>query len=315
MLSGFEERLLTELRAHVADRPAPAPGWSRRRVVLTAAAAVTVTGGALAVPFVGFGVGEQPAAAATASDILRGAARAALREPVLTARPDQWVYTELMIANEMPIGNDPSPTRVERTRVERWVTAGDGDAWTQVFHDESPPFDGGFRIAAPPDQPRPAGYLAGLPTDADEMARYLRTDAIDKALRAGRQYEGGPPPQWRPRPFETAVRLLDGYLPPASRAALFEAMSREPSVTLLPGEVRDAADRPGIALREVRKLPKEMQRVPGHPGVARDMIFDKETFAYLGDRHVGLTMSGKEVPGGSTARLRTAIVDRIRQVP
>ncbi|GIF73435.1 CU044_5270 family protein [Asanoa siamensis] len=272
-LSGFEERLLTELRAHVATRPAPATRWSRRRVVLTAAA-VTLTGGALTVPLVG--VGEQPAAA-SAQRVLRDAARAARREPTLTARPDQWVFTELRVVSRP----DPGVDRYVARGLRRWVTAGTGDEWEQRFQDET---SGEWRTVPPaPGQGRPAGYLAGLPTDPEGMLRYLRAD------------EGSP--------FLTALLLLHGYLPPASRAAIFEAMADDEGVRMLPGDVVDAAGRPGVGLR-----------LPGLIGATYDVIFDRADYAYLGNRAAQLS-GGREVLDHSTARLRTTIVDRLGDVP
>ncbi|MEK8109194.1 hypothetical protein NKG94_39760 [Micromonospora sp. M12] len=37
--------------------------------------------------------------------------------------------------------------------------------------------------------------------------------------------------------------MLEGYVPPQSLGALFQAMARVPGATVLPGEVRDAAGR------------------------------------------------------------------------
>ncbi|GAA1846731.1 CU044_5270 family protein [Asanoa iriomotensis] len=290
MLSGFEERLLAELRAHVATRPVPAPLWSRRRVVLTAAA-VTLTGGAVAVPL----VGERPAPASAAL-ILQGAARAALREPPLTARPDQWVFTEQLVK----LRPDPAVDRYSTRRIQRWVTAGAGDQWQQRFRDETP----GSQWQAPaalPDGPRPAGYLAGLPTDADGMLGYLRAHPLDLELPAGADEAAvyADPSMV----FTTASWWLEGYLPPASRAALFEAMAQVPGVTVAPGHVEDAAGRSGVGLR-----------APGVIGGSIDLVFDRETLTFLGVRDL-LARGDSDVLNVSTARLRTAIVDRIGDLP
>ncbi|MEV4533368.1 CU044_5270 family protein [Asanoa sp. NPDC049518] len=289
-LSGYEERLLDELRAHVAARPEPAAPPSRRRVLM-AAAAVTLTAAAVTVPL----VGERPAAA-SAELILRDAARAARQEPTLTARRDQWVFTEERAILADPVTLD----RYTTVRLQQWVPVDPGEQWRQRRWDEA--IGGPWREdTIYPEMGRPLGYLGDLPTDADSMLRYLREYPIDGDLPPGADLaaiEASPS-----RPWVTAQDFLQGYLPPPSRAALFEAMARVPGVTVVPGDVADAAGRPGIALRP-----------SGMSGGSNDIIFDRDTFAYLGDRYL-LSRDGEDVLFMSTARLRTAIVDRAGDLP
>lgn len=92
----FEEQLLTDLKAHIAQRAdtlAARPVGRRSRLArgwrLAAAfgLAVALTAGGLAVQTMG--ADKQPPPAASASQIFRLAADAARQQPELTARPDQ----------------------------------------------------------------------------------------------------------------------------------------------------------------------------------------------------------------------------------
>jgi hypothetical protein len=312
---GFEEQLLTDLKAHIVRRSEAAPaarpvgrrirfprGW---RLAGACGLAVALTAGALAAQTMG--LGTQPPPTASASEILRLAADAARQQPELTARPDQYVFTEaLATARERP---DSGPYLT--TRVQLWQSAG-GVAHPQARYRPEDDPDGWSerRVLRPSDPadptreldelPSPA-YHGDLPTDPDRLLRYLREHPVDLHLPAGADEKavyGG-----ESMPYTTARSVLEGYVPPAALAALFELLAREPGAVVISGDVVDAAGRHGVAIR-----------MPGVIGGNNDLIFDRNTHVYLGTRR-SVVRDGRESPESAVAQLRIAIVDRPGQLP
>ncbi|MGC4773184.1 CU044_5270 family protein [Micromonospora sp. DT44] len=304
-LGTFEERLLTELREHIATRSpetaaiAPAvrtprrnvrwraPGW--RLAGIGGLVALLTVGGLLTQT-----LGDAPPTA-SAAEVLTEAADSARQQPPLVARPGQYLFVELRLTyRERPTAG---PYVVER--LQRWVPVGDGTTWQQRRRLESRPDE--WRTDDVSDMSPPPGYFQGLPTEPEQMAQYLRDHPVPVDLPAGADLEA-----IRNDPttiFGDGKWMLEGYVPPRSRGALFEAMAQVPGATVLPGEIRDAAGRRGVALR-----------TPGVIGAHIDLIFDWETHAYLGTRDV-LVRDGKESLYTSAAVTRMAIVDQRGQVP
>ncbi|MEO3773004.1 CU044_5270 family protein [Micromonospora sp. B9E7] len=312
---GFEEQLLTDLTAHVSRRAEEVgaarsagrrrrflPGW---RVAGAFGLAVTLTVGGLVVQTMR--VGDRPPPTASASEILRMAADAARQQPELTARPDQFVFTESVTTfRDLP---DSGP--YTNSRVQRWESAG-GVAHTQRRHRlESEPNGWSdlqvLRLDDPADPtkeldvfPEPA-YHGDLPSDPDELFRYLRDHPVDLHLPEGADEEavyGG-----EHMVYTTARSMLDGYVPPRALAALYEMMAREPGAVVLSGGVVDAAGRPAVAIR-----------TPGVIGGNVDLLFDRDTHVYLG-RRMSVVRNGKESLHAAGAVIRIAIVDRPGQQP
>ncbi|WP_214416206.1 CU044_5270 family protein [Sphaerisporangium fuscum] len=139
-------------------------------------------------------------------------------------------------------------------------------------------------------------YLSTLPTDKDGMRDYLY-----KSSR--REDDGGkqiPPDSdaW------TLVGdlLRENYMPRAQRQALFEAARTIPGVRTAEG-VEDSAGRKGTAL--------------GRPanGTLAQLIFDPETYMFLGEREVVVDRKAAGAPVGSvlalTAELSVSVVDEL----
>lgn len=84
--------------------------------------------------------------------------------------------------------------------------------------------------------------------------------------------------------------IRENYLPPQSRAALFEAVARMPDLTM-ERDAQDAADRPGVKI--------SWPDVGEHDG--GELILDPATYTLLGSE--------------DTAVLATAIVDQAGQRP
>ncbi|MCG5466006.1 CU044_5270 family protein [Micromonospora sp. NPDC053740] len=311
---GFEEQLLRDLTAHVAQRAEAAsearPAGRRARFLhgwrLAGAfgLAVTLTAGALVVQTIR--VGDQPPTA-SASEIFHLAAEAARQQPELTARPDQYVFTE----NLATIRDLPASGPYQTIRNQLWQSAG-GVAYTQGrYRPESDPNGWGelreLRIndATDPtkdlDAFQPPAYHGDLPTDPDELLRYLRENPVDLHLPEGADEEAVYGDE--SMAYTTARLMLQGYVPPRSLAALFELLAREPGAVVISGDVVDAAGRHGVAIR-----------MPGVIGGNEDLLFDRDTHVFLG-RRGSVVRDGKESLHTAVALLRIAIVDRPGQLP
>ncbi len=303
----FEEQLLKDLSAHVARRAELASAVRRpeRRAPLRGRRLVVAFGLALVLPAAGLlaqnlGASDQPLGAANASEILILAANAAEQEPELTARLDQYVFTEVLTKSR-----EPATGSVRAVRVQMWQSAG-GVAHTQVRHrPDSEPNAWSELAVMRPDDPADPGRLpspafhGGLPTDADELLRHLRRHPVQLHLPEGADAEAVYEDERMP--YATARSLLQGYLPPKTLAALFELLAREPGAIVVAGDVPDATGRPGVAVR-----------MPGTIGGSHDLIFDRSSHRYLGYR---LLHDGEETPELTSALLRVGIVDEPGELP
>jgi hypothetical protein len=100
--------------------------------------------------------------------------------------------------------------------------------------------------------------------------------------------------------------LFETLMPPAQSAALYRAAARIPGVVVVPDAV-DAAGRHGVAVARV------------NDGEREELIFDKETKQFLGERIVAV----EDLPDGqkkgeltgSSAILERAVVDKPGQRP
>jgi hypothetical protein len=304
-------RVLFGLAGQPRRRPAMSLRWPAmpRRVALVGGLAVVLTAGVIAAQTLNIG-DRAPAANAEAAKILRNAAQAAQRQPALKARPDQFVYIESMGGGSETIVDEkgertlpgvPELRRawlsVDRTRdglVQERPQAGGEWVGRRVPNCR----DGGVirsddgQIVATECPPR-SPYRADLPTDVDGMRRYL----------ASITYGGNPRDL---RAFATIRDLIqDTYIPPRSMAALLE-VAAEIEDTIVVRNVVDLAGRRGVAVAmNVR-------------GVLAGLIFDAETYEYLGEQGVALRdvdiWHKGDVTGGE-ARLRVAIVDRAGEMP
>ncbi len=310
----LRHRVLTEASRQARGRrclAAPRFGW---RVAAAGSLAAVVTVGVLATQVVSVGKRAPASTASAAERILARAADQARRQPALPVRSDQFIYVEsravVMNFNEGDSG------RATITPVERriWLSADgtrDGllrerpasgrphEAVLEGCKDGKRTGTDGDRTAQDPCTPTP-GHHADLPTNADGMLRYLYRRA-DGMKSPG---NGNPRDQ---QAFTAAGDLIrEAYVPPASLAAVFEAVARIPGVRVI-GDVTDQAGRAGIALAR-----EEVQ------GIRDELIFDRKTYAFLGEHEV-LTREAYGVPAGqsiwSTAVLRVAVVDRAGQLP
>ncbi|MGW3959629.1 CU044_5270 family protein [Amycolatopsis sp. NPDC005003] len=208
--------------------------------------------------------------------ILYAAAAKARALPDVTPRPDQFVYTKTRLAD----GREN----------ETWASVdGTHDGLSFVFGHETEVAgcrdgkrvqkEGRGRTVTSRCVPHPAAP-ADLPTDADAMLAYLHKSTYgegDTLHDLGRE----------------VVDLAGGWLRPAVRAALYEAVAKVPGLV----SRTDAKDATG---RTVLGITWNSTTEHGI-GNQDEFLFDPVTFAYLGS--------------GMGAVVSQGIVDAVRQRP
>ncbi|MFJ1764226.1 CU044_5270 family protein [Amycolatopsis sp. NPDC088138] len=258
----------------VARRPA-----RRRRVVwggfATAGLAAAVAAVVVLTP-AGTAVPPAPREESDPVRILYQAATLARAQPDVEPRPDQFVYTRTRGAdgreNERWASVDGTHDGYEFRFGHGTEVAGCRDG-KRVQH------EGQGRIVTSACQPFPA-FLPDLPTDADAMLAYLHQSTYgegDTLQDLGTE----------------VVTLAGGYLRPAARAALYEAVAKVPGLVLRP-DAKDVTGRPAVGITWNGTTEHAI-------GNQDEFLFDPATFAYLGT--------------GTGSVLSQGIVDRVRQRP
>lgn len=299
-------RVLTGVAAPsaAAQRVQPRWGW---RLGIAGGLAAAVTAGVLGVQVLSVG-DRPPVSSASAAQVLEGAARHAESRPAVTVRGDQFVYVESITTGvSRPEGVEPTGGVVTEAKSRQvWLSA-DGTR-DGLVRERARDGSGGRDIAVPgcrdglethrkggkqvqvPCEPS-AHYVGDLPTDPDAMLAYLKQRGGDTKNPADQDA------------FTAAAGLIrEGYLPPAALAAVFEALATLPSVQVV-GDVTDEAGRAGVAVAIT-----EVQ------GNRTELIFDRESFAFLGERSV-LVRDQDGLPAGqvmsAAAVLSVAVVDQV----
>ncbi len=252
----------------------------------------------------------------TAAHVLQLAAQHYATAPAPRVRANQFVFTE-SVTMDLVIA-PKKPNRFEGPFLSRSWESVDG---TRDGKRTSRPLSGGkwttypipgchngkatgaadrpgTKVRCTPDP----GYRA-LPTDPAKMLAYLYRidDPTDTYLRSLDPDE---------RAFLKASYALYLARPaPAAQAAVLQAVSRIPGVTLVP-EATDMAGRPGIAVARTGDNYRE------------ELVFDAKTYAYHGfnqeifHRPPGIDdQVWTENLTVRTAIMRTAIVDRLGDLP
>ncbi|ADJ44257.1 hypothetical protein AMES_2434 [Amycolatopsis mediterranei S699] len=209
--------------------------------------------------------------------ILLAAAAKARALPDVTPRPDQFVYSRTRLAdgreNETWASVDGTHDGLAFLFGHEAEVAGcrDGKRVQQESHG---------RTVTNRCVPHPAAP-ADLPTDADAMLAYLHKSTYGEGDTL--QDLG-----------DEAVTLAGGYLRPAVRAALYEAVAKVPGLVAR----TDAKDATGRAVLGIT-----WHRTTEHGiGNQDEFLFDPVTFAYLGSGTTGAVVS-------------QGIVDAVRQRP
>lgn len=327
--------IITEER--LERRPTP----RRRRLPWLAAAAAAVVavaavGGIVAGQLTGRDGPVPPVQIETAAQVLqRAAANIDQRETPLAEGQYRYVDTHAWWAVTSDGGNgdkhgEPGKmlTYLEEKRLERWVPAELNDEWmkretttgeykwvvgsdaeaedlnlplpekkTDVVRaacGDFVPERGVDRCVRPGDWDRPTPqWIATLPRDPHDLLARLREDAEPSSKDAG------PLDSFALKVAAEAWRT--GLLPSDVRKALFEAIALMPDVEVTE-EAANLDGRKGTALGIVG----------GSDASSRfDIIIDRETGEYLGDRGVVLDSAGG-IPAGTTmayTAVSTAVVD------
>jgi hypothetical protein len=243
----------------------------------------------------------------TAREVLEHAAAAALKEPVVVPRDDQFAYTKLVGAGGQV---ELSWLSVDGTRnglietptngkMQKTVPLGcvNGSRKIRTPGRDGKPLKGGHKpipITTPVPMDGPVvtvpctperAFFPDMPTTAAAMGPYLEqtqgvrlNDLNDLSKTVG-------------------FMLESDYILPAQRAALYRFLAATPGLTVDP-HVRDVSGRPGIGV------------VWHFYGSKAMNIFDPRTFAYL-----GMTTWGEKGELGGDALVQTAIVDRAGEMP
>jgi hypothetical protein len=278
--------------------------WVWRLVPAATLAAVVATVAVVATRSAETPPAASPAASSEAAGILRLAAAEARREPLLRARPDQFVYVESLVAHggvelgATSAANYRPPVENDR-RV--WLSVDgsrDGLLRQKPVKAEKPgkqPGEPDLRDVPLTDTS--PGCPQGLPTDAKAMRAWLY-EGTD-----GPQKEGGNTPDTTAF-IKIGDTLREQYVPPASVSALFEAAATIGGTTVV--KQVDLAGRRGTAV--------SLTNASGR----HDLIFDATSYKFLGERDV-TGQADPAVPAGTvigwTAQLTVAIVDKPGQLP
>ncbi|MFH8989238.1 CU044_5270 family protein [Streptomyces sp. NPDC017940] len=283
----LKEHLMTEIRqsekAGAAAAPAPRRRpWLRSALVAGAVAAAVAAGVLVASPFDGEGAQAGPPSKETVAMLKDISAAAGKRDVPKGLRDDQFVYVKTK-ESYVSSGSDEK-SRITPPHLREWWQSVDGKH-TEVIND---PLDGFDNERMPPDLPLVEGdkhyrSLQKLPTDAGTMRDWLYRVA-----------SGGESADQNV--FVLVGDLSGGLMPPEQGAALFLAASKIPGVEMI-DDVADAAGRHGVAIARE------------NDGERQELIFDKETKEFLGERQVAV----RDLPSGfekGTVTGHSAVLER-----
>ncbi|MFE6055194.1 CU044_5270 family protein [Kitasatospora sp. NPDC056446] len=308
----IEEFLMNEITSTPAPAPAPAtsarPGArSRRRLLIAVPATLAAFALAATVAANTFGgQGETPVrgerVAAPVVQIVAGSTAgldgavqrislAAEAAPDLVLRPGQYVYIESTVshlAGSVDAGSGASTVWVEKPHQRQVWHSADGRTGWLTEEGKSP--EGGAALASGTGAYLNApsyDYLRTLPTDPQELLRKIYTET---------EGAGSGPDQ---QAFVTIADLVrEQAVPGKLAAALYQAAARIPGVVLV-DSATDAAGRTGIAIA----------RTNAATGSRDEIIFDRGSYAFLGERSVQVTEAFGVKPGTVTAN--TAVLRRV----
>ncbi len=254
----------------VAGMKPPRRGRAGIIAVATLAAAAAVAAVVMVVPFgspdsTGHDVALTGAATPveTAVQLLNHAAATVRSKPDGVPRPDQFYY-------------------VRRGGYEAWFSV-DGTHDGQIITSQNSPIttpgcvDGRSKVLDKYDRPTGAteectprrAYRDDLPATADDMLKFLQGNDKGRSVNSyGKDVLG---------------MFSGSYLPGPQRAALFEAATRVPGLTVVHNV---SSGRPGIGISW--PVP-EGSRPEAQPTV---IVFDKDTYEYLGTKNEPLDASG-----------------------
>jgi hypothetical protein len=273
-------------------------GPSRRRALRLATAgvvAMAITGTAVLITTDGEGANRAGTAApqmrnAAAAKVLNGAATyAGHQETPVAPRGDQFIYSKRVIKE-----TDQKTGKVETFVDVNWDSV-DGSKRSLTMERgnviwEEPMKDGGSVWP-----PREWSKLKKLPTDPERLV-----PAIISARGTIDDLSGF---DWFRVYFLLGELLKQPVLPPGTRPAAYEALALVPGVKAIPS-VKDSAGRTGVGIAYTGEGSQK----------GSYLIFDAESYEFLGFRSEGSTASGRTYVQLSHT-VEWAVVDRLRQRP
>jgi hypothetical protein len=295
-LTGFARRPTARSLFHeITSQGVPRRVRRRRhlatRMVLAGGLAAASAAGVLVLVRGGSGpAGPSDVRASDVARVTRLVASAARRQPDLNPRNDQFVHIRSvdLVAYSETFGNDRLLKREKLPRSHR-------DLWLSVDEHQ----DGLLRTRPCGshdfcDQPLPGRHRPGPPVPGSTASlRSLPSDPA-RMMPALETLEYGQP---RPELWLKAIHnaVMEQYVPPRIRAAIFEYVGGRPGATI-DQNAHDAIGRPGIAIA-----------VPDGIGGRIELVFDRKTYQFLGERTVaGPPSTGRLVtpsPGDTPNRI------------
>ncbi len=284
---------MTEIRYQDEKRASRRKIWLRP--ALTAGAVATVA----ALTFVALPSGERGTSAApgrSAVTLLQNIAFAAERtQPPGDVRDDQFVYIKSRVAYTSYVNGGPGKLEPVHDR-EIWLSVDgirDGLLEEDKEHLRHQVLKYSGDLLGKPTAPSATSYreLSKLPTDPDKMLAWLYETV-------GKQVDNEQPDKDY-RAFVLFGDLIrETLMPPKVGGALYRAAAKIPGVEVVP-DVQDTAGRTGIAVTRT-----------GADGAEEQLIFDKETYTFLGERSLD---DGEQT--GSSSVMERAVVDRAGERP
>ncbi|MFI6285712.1 CU044_5270 family protein [Streptomyces sp. NPDC051018] len=312
-LSRDRRRLLEEyLMREIQQTPEPKPVRPVRRALFIGVpvTALAVTTALVVGVITDDGIGSDKAKAPTVrldtdstgnvATTLNLISQAAAKQTIPEPKPGQYIYIKSRVSflsQEISADSGKAKVQIDKPYLrEVWKSPDDKKGW---LIDEGR-FKNGISLDDDYTGPPMSGYnyLKTLPTDPDVLLKKIYKDSEGQGKSRGRHA----------RAFTAIGDLLREELaPPKVSAALYQAAAKIPGVVVL-NKAEDGFGRDGIAVAH-----KDQS-----DGSRSEWVFDRATYAYLGERVVQLKGVDGVKPGtvtGRTAILERAVVDAKGQRP
>ncbi|MFE9340898.1 CU044_5270 family protein [Streptomyces sp. NPDC007063] len=294
-------RLLNAM-AHPDQRTGTGPG--RRRALRLAAAAVVataVTGTAVLVGTDGSGERGAPGTGTprmdnAAATVLNGAAareRKQEKKPV-APRDDQFIYSKRIIKE-----TEQKTGEVETYTDEMWESVDASkrslsmELGREMWEEPAGKGEGVW-------PPRKWSGLKKLPQDPEKLISAL----LSVGGSDDRSFSDRPKFDRFRAYFLLGALLKNPVLPQGLRPAAYEALALVPGVETIP-KVKDSAGRSGVGVAYTERGPYQ----------GKCLIFDPESYEFLGFRDVRTSASGKKKYTQVSHVVEWGIVDRVKQRP
>ncbi|WP_435975566.1 CU044_5270 family protein [Streptomyces sp. Qhu_M48] len=326
----LEEYLLNEFRTTApATAPTPAPTAAKRPLrralliavpataaALTAVVAVNVLAGEVGAPRLGSASVEAPVVPVEEGSTLQlvstvqQIAAAASTQRIPEPKPGQYIYIKSKVSylsQSLDADNDESRTWVQPLHQrEIWKSPDALSGWL-----DEPGYvpEGGIGLGNDNPHAKPVNGK-DIPGEALTLSYdWLKARPTDpEALLNGIYKTVSGPRDRDQQAFETIKAIVNEQLVPApNAAALYRAAARIPGVVVVQNS-QDAAGRAGLALA----------RLDEKTGERIELVFDRESFAYLGSRGIQVKPAHGIKPGTVTERtavLERAVVDTLKERP